>query len=539
MGNLDQGEGDLGQIDGRNAAITGQQTMDARAGDHLPGEVHVQGRKGQAAIHDHFGGRAAVAEEQHRPELGIHVHAHDQLMGMGTLDHGLDAEPQGAHVLDGLAEMLAHSIRALAHGLAGGQVEGHAAGIGLVHDDAGKDFQYDRPPHFGGDAGRFIGIVGGHGGDHGNAIGGQHGLGLGFQQPVASLVEGRGDDAFHRVPLRREGFGHTRRHFHEHGLTVPVAHHLHESPDRLGGRLVAGDALFVEHPPGRLGRPFADPATQKTASAGVARALFDGFQNRLGGIRARTDGRGAVHHQYGIHARVLHDGGKGVDIALGRGIADDVHGVAVGPGGRQHRVEFLQGGFGKSRQGAFFIFQGIGGHDPDAAAVGQERQTVAGDRLQLPQGGDCVEQRLEVVDAQDSRPLEGRLVNRVAAGHGAGVGGGRHGAFPIAAGLDHDDRLDAGRRAGRGHELARMGDRFDVEQDGARMVVGTQVVQHVAEIDIGHVAQGDQMGKADAPVGGPVDHRGEQGAGLGHEGQSAGQGLHVDEAGVEIDPRQH
>src|SRR3546814_9576731 len=74
----------------------------------------------------------------------------------------------------------------------------------------------------------------------------------------------------------------------------------------------------------------------------------------------------------------------------------------------------------------------------------------------------------------------------------------------MPAALDDDDRLAAGGNARRRHELAGVGDRFRVEQDGAGVGVHRQVVEQVAEIDIGLVAEGDDLGEADATRRGPV-----------------------------------
>ena len=60
------------------------------------------------------------------------------------------------------------------------------------------------------------------------------------------------------------------------------------------------------------------------------------------------------------------------------------------------------------------------------------------------------------------------VVDRVHAGQRAGVRGRGLGRCGVAAGLDRDDRLQARRRARRRHELARLRDGLDVEQDRAR-----------------------------------------------------------------------
>ena len=69
----------------------------------------------------------------------------------------------------------------------------------------------------------------------------------------------------------------------------------------------------------------------------------------------------------------------------------------------------------------------------------------------------------------------------------------RLGALGMSPGLDHDHRLGARRGPCRRHELAGMGHRFDVEQDAAGLPLRGQVVEHVAEVHVRHVAQGHEV----------------------------------------------
>ena len=90
-------------------------------------------------------------------------------------------------------------------------------------------------------------------------------------------------------------------------------------------------------------------------------------------------------------------------------------------------------------------------------------------------------------------------IDHVGAGERAGVRGGGLQAVAGAAGLDDDHRLVARRRARRRHELARRLDRFDVEQDRAGVRVAGEVVEQVAEVDVGALAERDHVREADAP----------------------------------------
>ena len=107
----------------------------------------------------------------------------------------------------------------------------------------------------------------------------------------------------------------------------------------------------------------------------------------------------------------------------------------------------------------------------------------------------------------------------------------------MAPGLDDDGGFHPGRGARGGHELAGLGDRLDVEQDGARFGIAREVVEHIPEVHIRHVPQGDQMGEADAAALGPVHHGGDDGPRLRDEGDGAFRRGEMGEARVEPDPR--
>jgi hypothetical protein len=91
----------------------------------------------------------------------------------------------------------------------------------------------------------------------------------------------------------------------------------------------------------------------------------------------------------------------------------------------------------------------------------------------------------------------------------------------VAAGLEQDDRLDAGGGAQRAHEAAGVADAFDVHQDVVGAVVVDQVVEDFAEIDVGRHAERDDRGEADLVALGPVEHGRTHGAGLRDEGEVA------------------
>ena len=115
--------------------------------------------------------------------------------------------------------------------------------------------------------------------------------------------------------------------------------------------------------------------------------------------------------------------------------------------------------------------------------------------------------------------------------------GGGHGTGLVAAGLEQDDRLDAGGRAQRAHEAAGVADALDVHQDVVGAVVVDQVIEDFAEIDVGRHAQRNDRREADLVALGPVEHRRTHGAGLRNQSQVAAVGGHFGEGGVEADVR--
>ena len=63
--------------------------------------------------------------------------------------------------------------------------------------------------------------------------------------------------------------------------------------------------------------------------------------------------------------------------------------------------------------------------------------------------------------------------------------------------------------------------------------VARQQVEPVADVDVGHVAERDDVGEADIVLRRPVDQRGGDGARLRQQGDVAGLRRHMREAGIE------
>ena len=247
----------------------------------------------------------------------------------------------------------------------------------------------------------------------------------------------------------------------------------------------------------------------------------------------------AVQHQHGIAVRVGQQRLQRLGIACRRGVADDVHRIAARPGGGQRRVQPGHRLRRQLGQRTVEIDQRVGGQHAGPAAIGQDRQPLALRRPGRGQRLHRIEQFAHLINAQRAGPPEGGVIDRIGPGQCAGVRGSRPCPLRMAAGLDDDDRFQAGAGPRRRHEFPRVGNRFDIEQHRLGAGIGGQIIQHVAEIHIRHVTQRDEMREADAARRRPVQHGGHHGARLGDEGDVAGARCYMCEAGVQPGARRH
>ena len=156
---------------------------------------------------------------------------------------------------------------------------------------------------------------------------------------------------------------------------------------------------------------------------------------------------------------------------------------------------------------AVVIEMRVGCEHAGAAAVGEDREIVARQMFGRAEDFDGVEQLVQSQHAQETGTLERRVVDGIDACECTGMRSCRFGRCRMPAGFDDDDGFGAGRGACGRHELPRLCHGFDIKQDRARVAVVRQEIEHVAEIDIGHVAQRHEMRKADTARARPVEHR--------------------------------
>ena len=162
--------------------------------------------------------------------------------------------------------------------------------------------------------------------------------------------------------------------------------------------------------------------------------------------------------------------------------------------------------------------------DPRTARVRQDQEAIPpGERLHRESEGE-VEEVLHRPRPEHPALPERRRVGAVGPREAAGVGGGGARSGGGGSRLHDDDRL-AGRHApGRAQEPAAVVDALHVpEDDPGRRIVGEEL-EDVRLRDVGLVPEAHELGEADVPPDGPVEHGGAEGAGLGEEGDEALRG---------------
>ena len=253
----------------------------------------------------------------------------------------------------------------------------------------------------------------------------------------------------------------------------------------------------------------ADPDRKHRLEQRAANALLTDHTDHFAGDVPRRRHRGLhVHHQDRVIVRIGEQHRQRRRIALGVGVTGDVDRIEAGPRGRQDRVELLvQIGRQRRRLAAEFG-QTVDRQNADAAAIGENRDPLAARRADAAERLGTVEQLAQIVHPQHAGAAERGLVHRIGTGERAGVGRSSLGAVRHAARLHHHHRLDPCRGARRRHELAGVGDGFDVEQDRAGLEIGRVEVEHVGDIDVELIADRDDAGEANLLDGRPIHHTG-------------------------------
>ena len=413
-----------------------------------------------------------------------------------------------------------------------GKIERHAADVGFVDDVARADLQRHRRRDAGGGFAGGFGILHRLRARERNAVAGKQRRHLAGVEPFAPVGKALPHD---RLRLGRSGLRACRdggRRFQQQLLALAVAHQIHEGAHRAFRRLVVGHLRRHQVRAPLRHACLAHPAGEHVL---LRRAAGEHAGQPLGGVERGGDRGRTIEHHRRIDILVIHHDGERLGVTRSIRVADDVDRIGVAPGRRQHGIELGDCLSAQRRKPPALLDQPVGRQDAGTAAIGDDGEPVAALRRAAGKRGGGVEQFLDLVDAQHAGAPERRFVDDVGARQRAGMRGGGARAFLGAAAFDHDHRLDPRGPPRRRHELARMRDGLGVDQDRLRRLVEREVIEQIAEIDVGHVAHGDDGREADAARQRPVDHRGRHGAGLREEGDVAGQDSGRREGGVEPD----
>ena len=495
-------------VGGRRAAEAAQQAGAFYFVNHFQGVGPRDGAEAQGHVVIHFHHYAAGAEQQDGAELGV----------VGNADDGFHAA--GYHLLH------CHAVNAGVRGIAAGgggdvgkggaylggvgQVQPDSAGFGFMQDVRRIDFQRHRIADAvgGGDGGIGIGsqrVLRG-----GQAKGGQQRLAVVFGEGAGTGQSGGG------IPLGGGHCGRIGEAARQPAFPpVVVIVEMADAGGQFVGHIENGDAGLPERGQTGLGAAGARPEEGHGFVAGVA--LGDD-------LRGLGVGAGGGYHQ-GAHAFVAghtgHNGGEVVAV----GEAGDIGGVGGPAEAFEDVVDAVAGVVGKGRQVQAGLPEHIGGEAADAAGMGDHGHAPArGPGAAGQQVGD-LEQVVIILHPDDAVLGEGGVIYGVNAGEGGGVGAGGAGAQFGAADFDEHDGLAAFRRQpGHFQKLAPVLETFNEAGDDAGGSVVQQVAGEVAEVQVGFVAGGDDVGKADALVHGAGEEGAESGgAALADQADGAGQ----------------
>ncbi|MNM80697.1 hypothetical protein D3C81_926700 [compost metagenome] len=532
---LDQYQRHRALIGGRHVAVGLEDARHAGASDHFVGKPQVQRRQRQGLVVDHFHRGTPTAEHHHRPEHGVVRDTGDQLTRLGPQQAGLHH-----HAFD--ARLRTQSVRALQDGRSrrlhrrqGAQVQAHAIHIGFVRDVGREDlhrYAHALLQQRLGEIHRFVRVARDHHFQRRNAVGLQQDMRGDRVQPLLVV----GQRGFHQCTRGNDIHDEIRRQagrgFHQRRLRLAILHQVLEAAHGFGLAGIGRHACGVERDRGTV--VIAQPHREHRLFPQLPRTQSQRVGQCLCGIGRRRERRGDVDHQHrvvGVIGQQRFDG-RGISPAIG--IDHDVHRVVARPAFRQHLVQLRDGGRRQIRERAAQRLQLVHRQTTHTTTIAENGQTSARERPQASQRFGGGEQLVQCVDAQQAGTIERRAVDRVGSGQCLRM---RARAFTIglglATGLDHHHRLGTRRGTCGGHELARVADLVDVQQDRAGAVVGSEVIEQVAEIHVQRIAQRHHARETNRTRHAPLHQGGGNRAGFGNQGEVTGLRRVRGDAGVE------
>ena len=175
--------------------------------------------------------------------------------------------------------------------------------------------------------------------------------------------------------FRGIGVQYRRGRFEQHLLVAPILHPLQEGRRGLLRRFIGGYARIDEYLPRPHDRVSAKPARKHRRSP-IAQQRCASERDR----RAVHDGSGRMDEQQRIDLRIRSEDLEGFDVARRGCVADDVDRIAMRPGRRQHAIERGNRRIGQCGQLGAAEADRVGREHARAAAVGEDRDALAGQR---------------------------------------------------------------------------------------------------------------------------------------------------------------
>ena len=159
----------------------------------------------------------------------------------------------------------------------------------------------------------------------------------------------------------------------------------------------------------------------------------------------------------------------------------------------------------------------VGGDNAGAASVRHNGDTASRDASDARENFPSIEHLVQIDNAKDTRAAQRGGIDVIGTCERSRMRRRGLRPFRVPAGLDRNDRLGARAAPRRGHELGRVLNGLDIKKHGAVCDVACEIVEHVAQIDVGGISDRNHMAEAYSFDRSPVEHGERDGARLRHK----------------------
>ena len=302
--------------------------------------------------------------------------------------------------------------------------------------------------------------------------------------------------------LRRD-----RRRLHQLCLRPRIASELHDALDGFRRGFEVGDVGLGEKRPHFLHRAFRKPCRDHRLFVAKAPLLLDGLDRCFRRIDRRGKRRRTVYDEHHIRIRILHDGFHRRRVTVRPSVADNVDRVAMRPCWGKHLVQGVDRLRLKVGERPSQVGKRVGGNDARTASVRHDGDAASGNAPNTRKHFRRIEHLIQIDNAQDSGAAQRGGVDVIGTCERPRMRGRGLRPFRVPAGLDRDHGLRARAPPRRGHELGRVLDGLEIKEHGPVCDIACEIVEHVAQVDVGGISDRDHMAEADTFDSGPIEHR--------------------------------